>query len=73
MPIDSVVNEGLPQDLLEKALDEDEITGTGRDTLLEQGRYFLEYLVLYHPLSPAVPADGTYVSSCLGFPARAAA
>lgn len=41
MPIDSVVNEGLPQDLLEKALDEDEITGTERDTLLEQGRCFL--------------------------------
>ncbi|KAL8823629.1 MAG: hypothetical protein Q9191_005686 [Dirinaria sp. TL-2023a] len=63
MPIDCVVNEGLPRDLLEKALDEDGIMGTERDTLLEPGRCFLEFLVLYHPLHPAVPADGTHVST----------
>ncbi len=63
MPTDCVVNEGLPQDLLEKALDEDGITGAERDALMEPGRCFLEFLVLYHPLSPAVPADGKHVST----------
>lgn len=62
MPTDCVVNEGLPQDLLEKALDEDGITGADRDTFMEPRRCFLEFLVFYHPLSPAVPADGEYVS-----------
>lgn len=55
---------GLPRDLLEKALDEDGVMGgTERDALLEPGRCFLEFLVLYHPLHPEVPADGTHVST----------
>lgn len=63
LPTDCVVNEGLPQDLLERALDEDGIIGAERDALMEPGRCFLEFLVLYHPLSPAVPADGQHVST----------
>lgn len=63
LPTDCVVNEGLPRDLMEKALDEDGITGAERDALLAPGRCFLEFLVLYHPLTPAVPQDGTYVST----------
>ncbi|KAL8861989.1 MAG: hypothetical protein Q9178_001444 [Gyalolechia marmorata] len=63
LPTDYVVNEGLPRSLLEQALDEDGITGIERDALLQPGRCFLEYLVLYHPLSAPVPADGTYVST----------
>lgn len=63
LPTDCVVNEGLPRNLLEKALDEDGVTSRERDILLEPGRCFLEFLVLYHPLHPAVPADGTHVST----------
>ena len=63
LPTDCVVNEGLPCDLLKKALDKDGTTGAERDALLEPNRCFLEYLVLYHPLSSAVPADGTYIST----------
>ena len=63
LPTDCVVNEGLPRDLLEKVLDEDGIMGTERAALIESGRCFLEFLVLYHPLSPVVPVDGTYVST----------
>ncbi|KAL8636697.1 MAG: hypothetical protein Q9228_005938 [Teloschistes exilis] len=63
MPSDYVVYVGLPRDLLTKALDEDRITGVERDALLEPGRCFLEMLVLYHPLSAPVPADGSYISS----------
>ncbi|KAI4126442.1 MAG: hypothetical protein LQ338_003751 [Usnochroma carphineum] len=63
MPSDYVVNLGLPQDLLEKALEEDGITGAERDALLEPDRCFLELLVLYHPLSAPVPADGTFIST----------
>ncbi|KAL8958626.1 MAG: hypothetical protein Q9183_005798, partial [Haloplaca sp. 2 TL-2023] len=63
LPSDFVVNEGLPRSLLEKALDEDGITGAERDALLEPNRCFVEILVLYHPLSAPVPADGTYISS----------
>lgn len=63
LPSDYVVNEGLPRDLLQKALDEDRVSGVEREALLEPGRCFLELLVLYHPLSAPVPADGTYVST----------
>ncbi|CAF9904235.1 MAG: hypothetical protein HETSPECPRED_003456 [Heterodermia speciosa] len=63
LPTDFAVNEGLPRDLLEKALDKDGVTGTERDSLLEPGRCFLEFLVFYHPMHPAVPADGTHVST----------
>ncbi|KAL8738821.1 MAG: hypothetical protein Q9181_000425 [Wetmoreana brouardii] len=63
LPADHVANQGLPRNLLEKALDEDGITGAERDALLEPGRCFLEFLVMYHPLSAPVPADGTYVST----------
>ncbi|KAL8694663.1 MAG: hypothetical protein Q9218_000758 [Villophora microphyllina] len=63
LPCDYVVNQGLPRDLLTKALDEDGIMGVERDALLEPGRCFLEFLVMYHPLSVPVPADGTYVST----------
>ncbi|KAL8661929.1 MAG: hypothetical protein Q9202_005130 [Teloschistes flavicans] len=63
MPSDYVVYHGLPRDLLTEALDEDKITGVERDALLEPGRCFLELLVLYHPLSAPVPADGSYIST----------
>lgn len=63
MPTDCLVNEGLPRYLLERALVEDGINGAERDALMEPGRCFLEVLVLYHPLSPPLPADGTYVST----------
>ena len=63
LPLDYVVNEGLPRELLEKALDEDDIAGTERSALLESSRCFVEYQVLYHPLFPAIPADGTWVAT----------
>ncbi|KAI1407198.1 GMC oxidoreductase [Hypoxylon sp. FL1857] len=61
MPVDWVVNEGLPRDILEKALDEDGVTGREREALLQPGRVFVETLVLYHPLAPGFPNDGSIV------------
>lgn len=63
LPSDCVVNEGLPRDLLEKALDEDGVMGPERSALTQPGRCFLEFLVFYHPLNPEVPADGTHIAT----------
>ncbi|OTA90049.1 putative GMC oxidoreductase [Hypoxylon sp. CO27-5] len=61
MPVDWAANEGLPRDILEKALDEDGVTGPEREALLQPGRVFVETLVLYHPLAPGFPNDGSVV------------
>ncbi|OTB08085.1 putative GMC oxidoreductase [Hypoxylon sp. CI-4A] len=59
MPGDWVVNTGLPRDVLEKALDEDGVSGEAREALLQPGRVFAETLVVYHPLAPGFPLDGS--------------
>ncbi|KAI1659209.1 putative GMC oxidoreductase [Daldinia decipiens] len=59
MPGDFSANEGLPRDILEKALDEDGVVGTEREALLQPGRVFVETLIFYHPLAPSFPSDGS--------------
>ncbi|KAI0835260.1 GMC oxidoreductase [Hypoxylon sp. FL0890] len=61
MPVDWAANEGLPRDILEKALDEDGVVDPEREALLRLGRVFVETLVLYHPLAPGFPNDGSTV------------
>ncbi|KAI1206797.1 GMC oxidoreductase [Annulohypoxylon truncatum] len=61
MPADWNNNEGPPRHVLEKALDEDGVTGAEREALLQPGRVFVEILVVYHPLAPAFPLDGSIV------------
>ena len=51
MPTNYVVNEGLPRDILEKSLDEDGISGTERQALLQPGRRFLELSIFIIPLA----------------------
>ncbi|KAI0381523.1 GMC oxidoreductase [Hypomontagnella monticulosa] len=63
MPADWTTNEGLPRDVLEKALDEDGVTGAEREALLQPGRVFVETLILYHPLAPVFPLDGSVLCS----------
>ncbi|KAI1443022.1 putative GMC oxidoreductase [Annulohypoxylon stygium] len=58
MPADFNNNEGLPREILEKALDEDGVMGAEREALLQPGRVFVETLVVYHPLGP-FPLDGS--------------
>ncbi|KAK6955842.1 hypothetical protein Daesc_003486 [Daldinia eschscholtzii] len=61
MPTDFSANEGLPQDILEKALDEDGVVGAEREALLRPGRVFVETLIVYHALAPGFPSDGSVV------------
>ncbi|KAI1133939.1 GMC oxidoreductase [Hypoxylon sp. FL0543] len=61
MPVDWAANEGLPRDILERALDDDGVIGSEREALLQPGRVFVETLVLYHPLAPGFPNDGSIV------------
>lgn len=63
MPADWTTNEGLPRAVLEKALDEDDVAGAERAALLQPGRVFVETLILYHPLAPVFPLDGSVLCS----------
>ncbi|KAI1646446.1 putative GMC oxidoreductase [Daldinia loculata] len=56
---DFSANEGLPRDILEKALDEDGIVGAEREALLQPGRVFVETLIFYHALAPGFSSDGS--------------
>ncbi|KAI1103460.1 GMC oxidoreductase [Jackrogersella minutella] len=58
-PADWNANEAPPRHVLEKALDEDGVIGAEREALLQPGRVFVETLVVYHPLAPAFPLDGS--------------
>jgi choline dehydrogenase-like flavoprotein len=63
LPADWTANEGPPRDILEAALDEDGVTGKEREDLLQPGRVFVETLVIYHPMVPGIPVDGSFVAT----------
>jgi choline dehydrogenase-like flavoprotein len=62
LPVDWIVNESLPSPLLQRALGED---GDPLDeqALGEPGRAHIETMVLYHPLAPGIPVDGSYIAT----------
>jgi choline dehydrogenase-like flavoprotein len=62
MPVDWSVNEALPTPLLQQALAAD---GDRLDiqALGNNGRPHVETMVIYHPLAPGVPVDGSYVGT----------
>lgn len=61
-PVDWTVNEALPVNVLQQALAED---GDSLDTqgLSKTSRTHVETMVVYHPLAPGVPVDGSYVAT----------
>ena len=62
MPVDWSVNEVLPTPILQQALTRD---GDGGDALGlgKNNRPHVETMVLYHPLAPGVPVDGSFVGT----------
>lgn len=62
MPVDWSVNEALPTPLLQQALAADgdrlDIQALGKN-----GRPHVETMVIYHPLAPGIPVDGSYVGT----------
>ncbi|PQE23315.1 glucose dehydrogenase protein [Rutstroemia sp. NJR-2017a WRK4] len=62
MPVDWIVNEALPAEKLVKALSED---GDSVDTrkLGDAGRTHAETMILYSPLAPGVPVDGSFIGT----------
>lgn len=61
-PVDWTVNKALPANVLQQALAED---GDSSDAqgLGKAGRVHFEAMVVYHPLAPGVPVDGSYVGT----------
>jgi choline dehydrogenase-like flavoprotein len=64
MPVDWSVNEALPTDLLHEALAAD---GDSLDAqaLGQNGRPHVETMVLYTPMAPGVPVDGSFIATSL--------
>ena len=70
LPSDWVVNEAVPQQLLQPALEQDVATKTNEmaasDSLLLCGnRCHIETLVIYCPVGIPLPMDGTYISTSI--------
>ncbi|KAB8297738.1 hypothetical protein EYC80_001540 [Monilinia laxa] len=62
MPVDWVVNEALPAETLKKALAEDgDLSDVRR--LGEAGQTHVETMILYNPLAPGVPVDGSFLGT----------
>lgn len=61
-PTDWVANEALPAPLLQEALRKDggDVLGVG-----DKERTHIESIVLYHPLAPGVPFDGTFIGTSI--------
>jgi choline dehydrogenase-like flavoprotein len=62
LPTDWAANEALPAPLLQEALlkDGDSLDEHG---LSKKGRTHVETMILYHPLAPGVPVDGSYIGT----------
>ncbi|ATZ52510.1 hypothetical protein BCIN_08g02090 [Botrytis cinerea B05.10] len=62
MPVDWIVNEALPADQLKKALTED---GDPSDShgLDDASRTHVETMVVYNPLAPGVPVNGSFIAT----------
>ena len=64
LPCDWAVNEGLPPQLLEPALQVDAARGKVSDeSILDPTRCFVETMVVYSPVGAPVPIDGSYVAT----------
>jgi choline dehydrogenase-like flavoprotein len=62
LPVDWIVNEALPAPLLQQALAEDRDALDAHE-LGKTGRTHVETMILYHPLTPGVPVDGSYIAT----------
>jgi choline dehydrogenase-like flavoprotein len=62
LPVDWIVNEALPVPLLQGALAEDGETLDSQE-LGKPGRTHVETMILYHPIVPGIPVNGTYIAT----------
>jgi choline dehydrogenase-like flavoprotein len=62
MPVDWIVNEALPGPELQQALIEDG-DRVDKQGLGKAGRVHVETMVVYHPLAPGIPVDGSHIST----------
>ncbi|KAH8586971.1 glucose-methanol-choline oxidoreductase-like protein [Bisporella sp. PMI_857] len=60
MPVDWSVNEALPTSLVQQALAKDKDSS---DVQALSERPHIETMVVYHPLAPGIPVDGSYVGT----------